>query len=67
MSTPLTQVQRCQAGSDYCSFYRSGVSLHSHTMRSKESLCRLPAYIAKFPIGAYILERELGRLLRLEF
>jgi hypothetical protein len=41
---------------------RSGVSLHSHTMHSKEYLGRLPNYIAKFPIGSYILEREIGRL-----
>jgi len=42
--------------------FRSGVSLHSHTMHSLESLDRLPMYIAKFPIGHFILEREIGRL-----
>lgn len=42
--------------------YRRGISLHSHTMHSKEYLDRLPTYIAKFPIGSYILEREIGRL-----
>lgn len=42
--------------------FRTGVSLHSHTMHSKENLGRLPVYIAKFPIGSYILEREIGRL-----
>jgi len=31
-------------------------------MHSKERLGRLPGYIAKFPIGGYIIERELGRL-----
>lgn len=31
-------------------------------MHSKENLGRLPLYIAKFPIGSYILEREIGRL-----
>jgi hypothetical protein len=31
-------------------------------MHSKEYLGRLPSYIAKFPIGKYILEREIGRL-----
>ena len=40
----------------------TGVSLHSHTMHSKEYLQRLPGYIQKFPIGSYIIERELGRL-----
>ena len=42
--------------------YRTGISLHSHTMHSKEYLDRLPTYIAKFPVGSYILEREIGRL-----
>jgi hypothetical protein len=42
--------------------YKTGVSLHSHTMHSREYLGRLPTYIAKFPIGSYILEREVGRL-----
>jgi hypothetical protein len=31
-------------------------------MYSKEYLGRLPTYIAKFPIGGYVIERELGRL-----
>jgi hypothetical protein len=31
-------------------------------MHSREYLGRLPSYIAKFPIGSYILEREFGRL-----
>ena len=42
--------------------FQTAVSLHSHTMHSKEYLGRLPSYIAKFPIGKYILEREIGRL-----
>ena len=62
MSIPLTRIQRHKEGSSFYASYRSGVSLHSHTMHSKESLNRLPAYIAKFPIGGYIIERELGRL-----
>jgi hypothetical protein len=41
--------------------FRTGLSLHSHTMHSKEFLSRLPTYIAKVPIGSYILEREIGR------
>ena len=62
MSMPLTQVQRFKPGSSHYSTYRSGVSLHSHTMHSKERLTRLPTYIERFPIGGYIIERELGRL-----
>ncbi len=62
MQSPVTRVERFQAGSSHYFRYRSGVSLHSHTMHSKESLRRLPTYIEKFPIGGYILEREMGRL-----
>jgi len=62
MKKPVTQVQRFKAGPDHFFPYRGGVSLHSHTMHSKERLGRLPAYIAKFPIGGYVIERELGRL-----
>jgi hypothetical protein len=42
--------------------YRCGVSLHSHTMHSREYLGRLPGYIAKIPVASYIIEREVGRL-----
>jgi hypothetical protein len=42
--------------------YRTGVSLHSHTMYSREYLGRLPEYISKIPIASYIIEREVGRL-----
>jgi hypothetical protein len=62
MNKPVTQVHRFKKGSTRFTSYRSGVSLHSHTMHSKERLGRLPGYIAKFPIGGYIIERELGRL-----
>ena len=62
MSPIRTQIIRFQPrfrGFADCS---TGISLHSHTMHSKEYLGRLPHYIAKFPIGSYILEREIGRL-----
>jgi hypothetical protein len=42
--------------------FRSGVSLHSHTMHSREFLGRLPGYISKMPIASYIIEREIGKL-----
>jgi len=42
--------------------FRSGVSLHSHTMHSREYLGRLPGYISKIPVASYIIEREIGRL-----
>lgn len=57
-----TRVYKFEKHPDDFSRFRYGVSLHSHTMHSKEYLGRLPTYIAKFPIGSYILEREIGRL-----
>jgi len=42
--------------------FRSAVSLHSHTMHSREYLGRLPSYIAKVPIGRFFIEREIGRM-----
>jgi hypothetical protein len=57
-----TQIHRFKDRDRSFSNFSTGVSLHSHTMHSKEYLGRLPGYIAKFPIGGYILEREVGRL-----
>jgi hypothetical protein len=62
MSEIRTQIHRFKARSRQFPHGRAGISLHSHTMHSKEYLGRLPSYIAKFPIGSYILEREIGRL-----
>jgi hypothetical protein len=62
MGRPLTEIQNFKTGSKAFHSYRTGVSLHSHTMHSRERLGRLPTYIAKLPIGGYILEREIGRL-----
>jgi hypothetical protein len=62
MSTSRTQIYQFQVRSRNFFPFRTGISLHSHTMHSKEYLGRLPKYIAKFPIGSYILEREIGRV-----
>jgi hypothetical protein len=62
MESGLTRVHRFDARTEVAACYRSGVSLHSHTMHSKEYLSRLPTYIAKVPLGHFILEREVGRL-----
>ncbi len=62
MSRCLTRVHKFGSSGIESRLFRSGVSLHSHTMYSKEHLGRLPQYIDKFPIGGYIIERELGRL-----
>jgi hypothetical protein len=62
MSVSRTQIYRFRAQSNEFLSCRTGISLHSHTMHSKEYLGRLPNYIAKFPVGSYILEREIGRV-----
>lgn len=62
MRESRTQLYRFKARSRDFAWCRTGISLHSHTMHSKEYLGRLPSYIAKFPVGSYILEREIGRL-----
>jgi hypothetical protein len=41
--------------------FRSGVSLHSHTLHSRENLGKLPSYFRFLPIASYIIEREIGR------
>jgi hypothetical protein len=41
--------------------WRSAVSLHSHTMHSREYLGRLPECISRIPIASYLIEREVGR------
>lgn len=62
MSTCRTLLHKFSKGNAVYQRFHTGVSLHSHTMHSKEFLDRLPGYIQKVPIGAYILEREIGRL-----
>jgi hypothetical protein len=62
MSEIRTQIHCYKGRTRQLSRFGTGVSLHSHTMHSKEYLGRLPTYIAKFPVGSYILEREIGRL-----
>jgi hypothetical protein len=42
--------------------WRTAVSLHSHTMHSREYLTRFPEYFSKIPIASTIIEREVGRL-----
>ena len=62
MARCLTRVHRFIREPDHRLPFQTGVSLHSHTMHSRENLQRLPTYIAKFPVGHYIIEREIGRL-----
>ncbi|HYA78796.1 MAG TPA: hypothetical protein VED65_00540 [Candidatus Bathyarchaeia archaeon] len=62
MNKVHTQIYRFQERKNEYSECPTAVSLHSHTMHSKERLGRLPNYMSKIPIGSYIIERELGRL-----
>ena len=62
MANCVTRVHRFFRKPEHPSPFKTAVSLHSHTMHSRETLERLPNYIAKFPIGHYIVEREIGRL-----
>src|ERR1700737_3462412 len=62
MESGPTQVLKCDQALHVCGKFRSGVSLHSHTMHSREFLGRLPGYISQIPIASYIIEREVGRL-----
>ena len=61
MKAGSTQVQKFQKDARYAQKFCTGVSLHSHTMHSRESLGRLPGYIEMVPILSYLIEREIGR------
>jgi hypothetical protein len=62
MESGPTQVLKYSRSQQFSEKFCSGVSLHSHTMHSREYLGRLPYYISKIPIASYIIEREVGRL-----
>jgi len=62
MENGATQVLKYRKSLPFLEKCVSGVSLHSHTMHSREYLGRLPHYISKIPIASYIIEREVGRL-----
>jgi hypothetical protein len=62
MENCSVRVQRFRSPNAFSGKFRSGVSLHSHTMHSREYLDRLPSYIARIPIAAILIEREVGRL-----
>jgi len=61
MKTFLPDVVKYEPGLWLDKYYRSGVSLHSHTMHSREWLGRLPSYFKRLPIISAIAEREVGR------
>jgi len=61
MKAGSIQIQKFREDARYAEKFRTGVSLHSHTMHSRESLGRLPGYIEMVPILSYLIEREIGR------
>jgi hypothetical protein len=63
MADCSTRVQKFGPSPSFTGRHRSGVSLHSHTMYSREYLHRLPGYIRRIPIGHLLIEWEIGRLL----
>lgn len=62
MQSTLTRVLKFDRSLRSYQPFRAGVSLHSHTMHSREYLGRFPGYISQIPVASYIIEREVGRL-----
>ncbi|HKE35543.1 MAG TPA: hypothetical protein VKB66_10080 [Candidatus Acidoferrum sp.] len=62
MKTFSTEIVKNDPSLRLDKYFRTGVSLHSHTMHSRESLSRLPSYIRRLPIISGIAEREVGRI-----
>jgi hypothetical protein len=60
MKKCCTGVHRFKGRKRQFCHWRTGRSLHSHTMHSKEYLGRLPGYIAKFPIGGTSWSAKFG-------
>jgi hypothetical protein len=63
MQSGPTRVLKFDRSPRFSERSRTGVSLHSHTMYSREYLSRFPGYVSRIPIVSYIIEREIGRLL----
>src|SRR5215467_8904914 len=61
MKTFSTEIVKNDPSLQLDKYFRTGVSLHSHTMHSRESLRRLPSYIRRLPIVSSIVEQEVGR------
>jgi|SRR5579871_3331729 len=62
MRNAETRVQKFDRSLPLSPRFRTGVSLHSHTMHSREYLGSLPRYLTDIPIASYIIEREVGRV-----
>ncbi len=61
MGSARTQMYVLPSKRSVAQVFRSGVSLHSHTEHSRESLRGLPGYLERLPVLSYFLQRELDR------
>jgi hypothetical protein len=62
MKRGSTNITNFDASRRSSSPFGTAVSLHSHTMHSREYLSRFPGYISQIPVVSYMIEREVGRL-----
>jgi hypothetical protein len=62
MVRSFTQILKARHAENWSDRYRTGISLHSHTMYSREYLHRLPDYIRRVPIASSLIELEIGRM-----
>jgi hypothetical protein len=65
MKRKLTRISLLEANSGSQKGFRSAVSLHCHTHRSKEDLDFVPRYASRIPILASFFDRERERYFRL--
>lgn len=61
MRGSVTRIRKFVPKTSFSREFRTGISLHSHTMHSKEHLGRFPAYVAKIPLANAVMEREVGK------
>jgi hypothetical protein len=61
MRKPRSQLQFVSSNRDYRAAFQTGISLHSHTIHSKEGLSCLPQYLEKVPVVSQFLQWENER------
>lgn len=61
MRKPQSRLQFISSNQDCRTAFQTGVSLHSHTIHSKENLSCLPQYLEKMPIVSQFLQWENER------
>lgn len=61
MKKNIENVKFHKRGEDFGDFTRTGVSLHCHTLHSKELLDFVPYYASRIPIASYVWNRHMRR------